>query len=668
MNQNKRANEAGQGILYRQCTWRNTALAALFVLLAVPVYAQSIALQAENDCKGMSGNPDRILSRQTIASVFEDEYDIRNIHFDLQLSDESAALTGAVTTIGIVTSPLMDRYTFELDDTLIIDSVVLNGAILPVTSNGKIRTVMPGAALPKGTLFSARVHYRGYPRGATDIHNPGLHHDTATNITFSMAEPYFAHLWWPCKQSLRDKIDSVSMWITVPAGVSAGSNGLLERVTTMDAGKRRYEWKTRYPIDYYLISVAVSKYYEYSYMMRFDNSTDSMPIVNYIINTPLEIARIKPWLDSTALLINYMSELFGRYPFWKEKYGHCQTPSGVNMEHQTMTSTKFPRLNVVVHELAHQWFGNQVTCGAWHDIWLNEGFATYAQYLAYDKYDGLGPTYMRIIQEHATSAIDGSVYVTDTTNWNRIFDGRLTYNKAACVIHMLRYVVNDDAKFFGILRAYLQQFSFGNATTNDFKLAAEKATGMALDTFFTQWIYGEGYPYLSANWNQVNDAVFLRIRQASSAPWSTFHFSMEVPIRFYSVSGDTTLRIPINDDTHELRYVFDKKVDSIAIDPDRWLLFRKAGDPLRDPGLNLLPETPSVNPNPATGWLYVSYKNLKEASLIIQDAAGRKAITERLTWDAGIAPIDISYLPKGIYLYQVVSDGKVAAAGKISKE
>src|SRR5690606_33875381 len=122
--------------------------------------------------------------------------------------------------------------------------------------------------------------------------------------------------------------------------------------------------------------------------MHFTNSTDSMLLQEYIYDHPEVLPLYKNAIDSMPLLVNYFSDLFGRYPFYKEKYGHCLSPMGGGMEHQTMTTLRSFNFNLVVHELAHQWFGNYVTCRSWQDLWLNEGFATYSEYLANHYFKG----------------------------------------------------------------------------------------------------------------------------------------------------------------------------------------------------------------------------------------------------------------------------------------
>eukprot|EP01030_Chromulinospumella_sphaerica_P015185 gene15185-14982_t len=154
----------------------------------------------------------------------------------------------------------------------------------------------------------------------------------------------------------------------------------------MSGGRNRYEWKHRYPIDYYLVSASVARYVDYSFKMHLEGSADSMLIQNYVYDNPLTLPFFKNVIDSTGILVNYFSSIYGRYPFWKEKYGHCMAPLSGGMEHQTMTTLGYFQGWLVVHELGHQWFGDNVTCGTWRDIVMNEGFASYSEYLYYDKF------------------------------------------------------------------------------------------------------------------------------------------------------------------------------------------------------------------------------------------------------------------------------------------
>lgn len=606
------------------------------------------------------------VAKASTVTAEESAYDVQYLKFDLKLSAASAYISGNVTTRAKVIASSMTSYVFELSDTMAIDSVKINGSLRPFDTAKGICRVPFAASADSNTVFTAQVYYHGYPRNAQDVNTPGFHH--GEGVTFSSVEPYFADSWWPCKQSLTDKIDSVDIWVTVPVSEKAGSNGTLMSVTPVAPGYHRYEWKERYPIDYYLISVAVSAYTEYSYYMHFTGSNDSMLIMNYLPDTLLP--RKQAMLDSTGLLVDYFSTLFGRYPFWKEKYGHCYSPSYISMEHQTMTSTPMGRLTVIAHELVHQWFGDNVTCGSWKDIWLNEGFATYGQYLCYQHFSGqdTANSFMRTIHEACVAEVGGTVYSYDTTDWPRIFDGRLSYYKGAAVAHLLRYMAGSDAQFFNILRTYQQQYAGKTARTDDLQTIAETILNQDLHTFFHQWIYSDGFPYYDVAWNQVDNELFLRIEQTPSFPATISLFSTPIEIRLYSAQGDTTVTVFDDQPVQVFGFTTGKTIDSITIDPNHWLIYKLTRPPVKDNDLSRLFFDVEVYPNPASNAISVVYKNMVDAPFILYDLSGRKLLEYKLAGAAGKEQLNISALPHGLYIYKVVSGGVSRYTGKLSKQ
>ncbi len=235
----------------------------------------------------------------------------------------------------------------------------------------------------------------------------------------------------------------------------AGSQGLLTNVSVLDNNQLRYEWKSNYPIAYYLISFAVSDYQEYNIYAKPEGlENDSILVQNFIYNHPNYLNSYKTNIDATAPMIELFSDLYAMYPFKDEKYGHCITQLGGGMEHQTMSTMGGFSFGLVAHELGHMWFGDNVTCATWSDIWVNEGFATYTDYLANEKLISwnAGQNFMISTQNNVMSQSGGSVYVppseaTPDNIW-RIFSGRLSYDKGAAIIHVLRHELNDDDLFF----------------------------------------------------------------------------------------------------------------------------------------------------------------------------------------------------------------------------
>lgn len=542
----------------------------------------SVSAQERSDALCSAGK--RYLSQSnnqkpTIASPEEDKYDVKHVFINVALSSTSVAIQGNVTTTALVVAPLLQTYVFELDTQLAIDSILINGQLTSFSNNGYVRTAIIPIAVPNGSLFSAQVYYHGNPVAGNGYFKAGLNNavdgEWGYRSTYTLSEPYMAYQWWPCKQSLKDKIDSADIWIGVSnhENAKAGSNGILDKVTQV-ATFSIYQWKTKYPIAYYLLSAAVGRYRDYSYKVKLPGVTDSLLVQNYIYDSPEVLNKYKNGIDSTALMLQYFSELFGTYPFYKEKYGHCLVPLPGGMEHQTMTTLGDFGTDLVSHELAHQWWGDHVTCATWKDIWLNEGFATYGAYLFTERFrpQAAGKHLQDIHNVVLRDTIkSGSVYVDDTNTY-RVFDGRLSYNKAAAVIHTLRFVAGNDSLFFALLKKYQQDFAFKTATTKDFQLLAEQVLGKNLSVFFEQWIYKQGYPVYESEWTQLFNTVYIKLKQTNALQGSATFFETPLEIKLLSPEGDTTVTVYHDLNTQLFKLKCSRKITEIVIDPNNWLL------------------------------------------------------------------------------------------------
>ncbi len=656
---------------------------AIFIYLCT-FYISSIAQARQNafvthDPAHQNG---RSTYRSTVADLAEDDYDVKHLKFNLNVTNTSTALSGDVTTTARVTAGSMPSYVFELDTAYTIDSAKVNGVLYTVGGTDSIRRISLTTPLTSGDIFTAQIFYHGTIASATIYSGGGMYNlldpDWGANTLFTVSEPYQASRWWPCKQSLRDKIDSVDMWITVPDSLKAGSNGLLQAVTPVDATHSRYEWKERYPINYYLISMAVAAYTDYSYYMHFSGGTDSMLVQNYIYRDPAFLPMYKNILDTAGLMIDYFSGLYGMYPFAKEKFGHSVVYWGGAQEHQTMTTIGAPALGVgtIAHELGHQWFGNNVTCGTWRDIMMSEGFATYTSYLYFDHFYA-SPAYSRsyiVYSQNDVKTYDtGSIYVDDTVNEDRILDSRLTYRKGSVVLHTLRSVVNNDSDYFHIFRNYQQLNAGGNGTIDDFKNSAKAllgtvVNGINLDTFFKQWIYLEGFPKYVLHWNQVGSDVYIELTQTTSAPASVPLFKVPIEFRLHAVSGDTVVRILNDQVVQTFHFTYGNTLTGMFMDPNCWLTYKllsyvhdlTLGVP-EDNGKNV-----TILSNPANaGWEVMHLP--ANSSLSLTDMSGRvqwqsnSGNSERVAIPAGD-------LPGGSYMLNVIAPGNIRSSHKLVKE
>jgi len=600
----------------------------LFVLLLFMSW-QGSAHRYDAQCN----HGDNLLSgaRTTIADIGELDYDIKHVTFNLNLTNTSTTVSGDVTTTAIVTASSIGTYVFELNDTLTIDSVKINGTLQPVvTTHPGTRKVTLTTALPNGSVFTAQVFYHGTGPAGSGFFTHGMVTGTSaggTQVMYTCGDPNWCSDWWPCKQSLLDKIDSVDMIVTVPVGMKAPSNGVLLSTTPVTGGIQ-YHWKTRYPIDYYLISVAVAPYIEYDSYIHYAGSTDSTPLHNFFYDTSTFISSYKKNFDSASLMVAYLSELYGRYPYDKEKFGYCYSTLNGGMENQTMVTIGTTLTPLIAHELGHQWFGDHVTYASWRDIWLSEGFACYTEQLFIEHFWGTAAMISYRTQQYnnVIGIPNGSVYVDDTTNVLRIFDGRLTYYKGAAVAHMLRYVAPGDSAYFQMLRNYQTTYAFGTATTDSLKNIAAAAYGKNMDTFFNQWIYGQGYPVYKAQWNQKDSSVFVQLTQTSSDSTSVPFFYTPIEIQLIAAAGDTTIKIYNDQKTQSLNCTWARTMTGMRIDPNNSVLHKAPVlNITHDPTLGLkatIQGNFKVYPNPAKEEWYITNVSAS-ISMILSDMNGR---------------------------------------------
>jgi hypothetical protein len=337
--------------------------------------------------------------------------------------------------------------------------------------------------------------------------------------------------------------------------------------------------------------------------------SNQYPIINYIypesFNTSLQTQ-----LSQTPLLLNLYSDLFELYPFHNEKYGHAQFGWGGGMEHTTVSFMIGFDRQLIAHELAHQWFGDKITCGSWKDIWLNESFATYAASLVYENFDGAAAFVAdkTSMVNYITSSTGGAIYLTDleATNVNRIFDSRLTYNKGAMVLEMLRFKMGDVA-FFQAIKNYLADstLAYGYALTSNLKSHLEAVYGSSLTGFFNDWIYNQGYPsYTITAQNLGPGQARFTVNQTQSHP-SVNYFEMPVPIRIYGASGqiqDLVLNNTINGEVFTQSVNF--PISSIEFDPDKHLISKNNNISLGNEIFDL-EKAISLYPNPVSDSVHI---------------------------------------------------------------
>ncbi len=583
-------------------------------------------------------------------TLIVNNYDLKYHRFFLFADPAKSSISGSVTSYFIATTD-MSSIQFELFAAISADSAFHHGLKRSVTHTGNVITIPFRETTPKNSLDSVTVYYHGDPTSSgfgsfgREVHGgaPGM---------WTLSEPYGASDWWPSKNDLTDKIDSIDMFVVTPKGNHVAGNGLLISETPYGTKAVLAHWKHRYPIVSYLIAIASTNYARFS--DYYVTGTVSLEVLNYVY--PEDSAFLRESAKTVLPSLALFEELFTPYPFRAEKYGQAQFGWGGGMEHQTMTFLGKGAFNVevITHELAHQWFGDMVTCGSWHDIWLNEGFATYCAGLMYESSNAY---YWALWKKLNIASVcrqpGGSVYCDDTTSVDRIFSSRLSYSKGAMLLHMLRWVVGDDSFFTG-MKNYLNdpKLQHGFARSSDYIKHMEAASGRDLSGFFNDWLYGQGFPTYTFNVAQSEDyQTSVSIFQKQSDPSVNF-FELPVPIQFFGAGRDTVIIVnnTFSGQVFSINPGF--RIDSVKFDPDQRLVSANNSVTL---GIDDLPvgKTLVLMPNPANDFLILQHNMGKISSLEILSMDGKSKIISSKKGEDFNLKINTQNLKTGMYLLRI---------------
>lgn len=428
--------------------------------------------------------------------------DVQHVDLDLTIDHEAGTLSGTATLT--IRATYHDLGTFSLDAHLLdVTRVTVDGQDAAfVTKTHKLVIDLP-QPVAFGTEFTVAIDYSAAPTPYRSAYLPffdiGMFFRNGQVATLN--EPDGAQTWFPCNDHPSDRA-TYDIRLSVVAPLVAVSNGELVETTDHDDGTSTFHWTMRAPMATYLVIVAVANYVPVG-----QAAPDGTPITHYVYAGQEQAAsQVFSYTDDA---LEHFATLFGPYPF--DRYGHVVVPEhGMALETQTMTtmpdtllsSSELGAFNIMVHELAHQWFGNTVSLATWSDIWLNEGFATYAEWLASE---------YRFGEQAALAARSASEQAL-------ISDGRTTplidpapeellsfasYHKGAWLLHMLRRELGDEM-FFTVLRAYVQTYRDMPADSLGFWLLAEEVSGQELAPFFEQWLLQGGVPRYTLYWTSTD--------------------------------------------------------------------------------------------------------------------------------------------------------------------
>lgn len=502
--------------------------------------------------------------------------DVQHYTLNLAFDMEHNAISGfAVLTIRAAAPQLA---TFSLDAYgLDVSQVKIDGGDAPfVVKEQKLIIQLP-APVHYGAVFEVKIDYSAQPQPLTSRYVPyfqiGMFFSEGRVSTLN--EPDGARTWFPCNDHPGDRA-AYTMRLRVPEPLTAVGNGVLVSTANDGHGTRLFVWEMPEPMATYLVTLAVA-----DYTALEESSPAGIPITNYVYTDRVEAGRAVFSYTGTALAM--LQDLFGPYPF--ESYGHVVVPSvGMALETQTMTTmpdtaldgTEEDLYTLMVHELAHQWYGNTVTLKWWIDIWLNEGFATYAEWLGRElRY---GPESALAARDYSERQLIADQRTTPLAapDPGEMF-GTASYDKGAWVLHMLREQIGDET-FFALLKTYAETFRDRPVTTVDFWRLAEEVSGQDLAWFFEQWVMQGGIPRSTLYWTTGAAGVDVLLCADQPAP-----YRLDLPLRFKATDltfSDITLAVSGSETraSFPLSYV----PGEVSADPDQAVLAQVQVQPIAE--------------------------------------------------------------------------------------
>jgi aminopeptidase N len=536
----------------------------------VDLYDPTVNVERETITADEHHTPDRNIS-------------IKHLKLDLRFDHERRYVEGVAT---FTLSPINDGLThFDLDIAeMAIKSVSLVRAeesdderSLPLEFGTRPEKLEIEFDRPyaRNESLTVEIAYSCSPRKGLFFVEPDEAYPNKPRQIWSQGENEDAHWWFPCHDVTNQKM-TTEMIATVKSDFFALSNGELLSVRENDGG-RTYHWRQSQPAPAYLVTIVIGEY------EALDDDFDGLPITYYVYKDRVREGR--RLFDATPRMIEFFEEKFGyHYPYPKYAqilvddflFGAMENTSASTFTDRCLlddpATIDLSYDDIVAHELAHQWWGDLVTCKDWSHIWLNESFATYSEYLWREHARGREEARFALFQDFLTYLREDRTSHRRPIVFNRYrfsedMMDRHAYEKGACVLDMLRWELGDDA-FFRTITHYLEKHEFGNAETNDFKVAVEEATGRNLHWFFDQWLYGPGYPELEVayEWRREQDLLKISVKQAQGTEDGTRVFRFPVEIEVATDGGRASYRVVVEKAEQDFYFPCESKPRMVLFD------------------------------------------------------------------------------------------------------
>ncbi|MGR3811839.1 M1 family aminopeptidase [Jiulongibacter sp. NS-SX5] len=591
-----------------------------------------------------------LLSSKSLRYPGDGSIDAGYYFLDLTIQPGTKNLIAKVQGSYKVVAPELSQFFLNLSSNLTVDSVLVNDEITAYTHAADRIEVDFSEPRIADDIFQCTVYYHGVPLQNDNSYSIEFDtHGSGEPVIWTLSEPYDAPLWWPCIDNQADKADSCDVWITLPEFFTSVSQGLLQEEVNNGDGTKTAKWKHRYPIAHYLISIAASNYtlQQRSYTSA---SGKTLPIDDYLYPEVAADANVNTLLNLTDDMMEVFSEKLGEYPFINEKYGHAMFEFGGGMEHQTISSMGGFTFGLIAHELAHQWYGNKVTCKTWRDIWINEGFAEFLNLYAIEQLIGKS-TYDEQVARYMLNAksVTGTVAIQNTNSVSAIFDFPKTYLKGSLILHTLRGIMGDDLFFAALKEFQNTEFAYGAASIEDFQLVAERVYGQSLQYYFDNWIFGTGYPQYTYGWEQSGETVMVEVTQSPLLGTQTFTYPIELELTF--TDGSTEIQkvfVDQSSQSFELQ-TGGKELTKMTFDPYNYVMKEVSQVSLSPLSLSEFQQF-KVYPNPSIDYLVLpEAEEVAELKVINQQGRVFEAPREG-------ERLNTKYLPSGRYFVQFISN------------
>ncbi len=470
-------------------------------------------------------------------------YDVTYYHLDVGVMPETKSIAGASTIRFRVVVPFK-RMQIDLHRDMQIDSITLGARRLSFEREFDAVFVQLADTLPAGRLEQITVHYRGRPREMDlDYRWSGgflWKQDEEGNPWVTVVcQGLGASLWWPCKDHLSDEPDSALVSVTVPEGLMNVSNGRLRGVRTLADGRSRYDWFVSYPINTYNLTLNVGKYAHFRAYHASPGTvspSDTLTLDYYVL--PGHLPQAKAYFAQVPRMLTTYEGLFGPYPFRRDGFKAVESVY-IGMEHQSaiaigdgfalgMETAEGPLdcSPLLLHEAAHEWWGNHLSMGDIADMWIHEAFTTYAEALFLEKQLGVKAAFAYL----NGMEVVGKEPIVGRYGVNHVFyrDDDM-YTKGALMLHTLRHVLDDDARWFALLKDLQAHFHHRIVNTEDVVSFFNQRTGRDLTPFFNQYLHYPNIPTLELQFKPQGNGqvVFYRWK----ADVKNFNMPVKVQLR-----------------------------------------------------------------------------------------------------------------------------------------